>query len=381
MSELLTARKEFEQNLPFETEQKFLPIFPEALADLREIVRPIEQFYLSHPLEPFSLRFRETLESDGSLRYQATLKDRGHVTPEGLQRLEVEVDISAELYDYYKSPDTPTIRKLRAQPNRNVAVDFIEDGRVLCESEHPLAWRAFSDAYGDGFMEISGDRQADNEWQAHLQYRRSHEGREASQPPSELDVNQVLRDILSTYTRQSPVVVRLLGRSGSGKSTIVRTIQQALDAHGLASSVMSTDDYHRGSAWLTQYNNGVAWSEWDHPIVYDTQTMAKDITALTTGHPVPRRTIDFSIAEPVIQGAVEPTPILIIEGIYAGSPELSQIDALTYAIPTPVATCIGRRLLRDLRERPEFADPATSLRYMLEQAEPMWRNQLSSSRA
>jgi hypothetical protein len=42
---------------------------------------------------------------------------------------------------------------------------------------------------------------------------------------------------------------------------------------------------------------------------------------------------------------------------------------------TGLATCIGRRLLRDLRERPEFADPEISLRYMLSEAEPAYRAQ------
>ena len=47
---------------------------------------------------------------------------------------------------------------------------------------------------------------------------------------------------------------------------------------------------------------------------------------------------------------------------------------------TPLATCIGRRLLRDIAERPEFADPATSLGYMLSEAEPAYRAQVTARR-
>lgn len=380
MGEIMVSNKEFEQKLPTEVEKKYLPIFPEKLAELREVARPIEQFYVSHPSEPFSLRFRETLGQDGELSYRATLKDRGAVTSDGLRRLEVEIDIPPELYHYYKTPEVPVIRKLRATYNNYVAVDFVDDGRVLCESENPIAWTAFTDTHGNDFMEITGDRHADNEWYAHFKYRREHDGQEALKPQADLDPSQIALEAFQASTRRSPVVVRLFGRSGSGKSTIVRQIQEELERYGLASNVISTDDYHRGATWLRNYNNGQTWMEWDHPIVYDTETMATNVQRLLAGEPIPRREIDFSIAEPTYHGDITPTPVLIIEGIYARSSDLAGFNALDYEIPTPVATCIGRRLLRDMRERPQFANAEDSLRYMLEQAEPMWRNQLSAQR-
>lgn len=146
-----------------------------------------------------------------------------------------------------------------------------------------------------------------------------------------------------------------------------------LSTYGIASDVISTDDYHRGASWLEQYNSGVEWSEWDHPIVYDTLKMARDIELLQAGQVVPRYEIDFSIAEPVLKGEISPVPVLIIEGIYAGSSDLNNISATRYDVPTPLATCIGRRLKRDLNDRPQFANPKTSLLYMIEQAEPMYR--------
>lgn len=379
MSELLTKNNEFEQILPMEREKKYLPIFPESLQELREQALPIEQFYLSHPSEPYSLRFRESMNIDGELRYQATLKDRGEITEKGLERLEVEVDITPELYQYYRTAEVPVLKKLRATSSKDVVIDFTEDGRVFCESEDPAAWEAFTETYGHDFMEVTGDRHADNEWNAHFKYRREHQGQEAFAPQTELDPRQIAHDILSAHTRQSPVVVRLFGRSGSGKSTIVREVQAELSSYGFASETISTDDYHRGATWLAKYNNGNEWTEWDHPIVYDTETMAANLHNLVAGKSIPRREIDFSIVEPVYKADITPVPVIIIEGIYARSADLSEFGALDYEIPTPLATCIGRRLIRDMRERPVFADPKVNLRYMLEQTEPMWRNQLISS--
>lgn len=310
--ENITPTKEFEQKLPFETERKFVPIFPEQLEVFRPQARPIEQFYLSHPSEDFSLRLRETFNSDGALRYQATLKSAGKIDEGGLKRLEVESEqLSQELYNFYRSDDTPIIRKLRAEPLPGVTIDFFEDGQVRVESEDDWSWLQFTAEHGDQFVEITGDHFADNEWLAHLSFRRANDGHEALKPVQDISVDDIVSEVLKKRSEQ-PVILHIAGRSGSGKSTIVRKLQEQLHQHEISSTVLSTDDYHRGASALECYNNGQPWQNWDDPFVYDTATMA---------------------------------------------------------------TCIGRRLLRDLKERPQFTDPTTSLTYMLEQAEPMYRAQ------
>lgn len=60
------------------------------------------------------------------------------------------------------------------------------------------------------------------------------------------------------------------------------------------------------------------------------------------------------------------------------APEITKVDDLLFEVDTPLATCIGRRLLRDMRERPQFADPVASLQYMHEEAEPAYRAQSRS---
>jgi uridine kinase len=90
--------------------------------------------------------------------------------------------------------------------------------------------------------------------------------------------------------------------------------------------------------------------------------------------------LNVQVAEPVLTGTIEPTDVIIIEGIYAQAPEITKGSDLQYEMTTPLATCIGRRLLRDIAERPEFADPATSLGYMLSEAEPAYRAQVTARR-
>lgn len=375
--EQILVKQEFEQIVPREVERKFIPLFPNQLDVYRAEGTPIEQYYLSHPSELFSLRFRESLW-DGELTCEATLKDVGVVSADGIDRIEVSAPVSTDLYNFYKTADTPVIHKLRAEPYPGVTIDFYEDGGIQLESENAESWQLFVKELGDNFVEITGDRASSNEWRAHINYRRSHEGVEALKPAADLDPNDIARDILTYRQPNSPLVVHVGGRSGSGKSTIVQQVQQQLESLGLSTHALSTDDYHRGNTWLVQYNNGKPWEHWDDPIVYDTTTMSRDLAVLQSGKPIRNRQINWTDVEPHCPGTIEPADVILIEGIYALSRDITNINDLSYEVTTPLATCVGRRLLRDMKERPEFADPVKSLQYMLREAEPTYREQLTN---
>lgn len=363
-----------EQKLPLETERKYLHPSPERIAHFRELAWPIEQLYLSHPTEPFSLRLRASWRH-GSPRYTAALKDMGRLGEHGLERLEVETSISSETYAYYRSLDVPVLRKLRAEPIPAVSVDFFDHGLVLMESEDPMAWQQLLNGHDlVGIIDVTGEPLADNEHIAHRLYQQEHDGREALRPMAELDLAEMVDDIIHSRPTDRPTVIQLAGRSGSGKSTLVAQLHTALTAENLTSVAVSTDDYHRGKRWLEQYKGG-PWTDWDAPIVYDTAALASDLMRLKRGESVPCRSFDFQTEEPCLNGHMEPADVIIIEGIYARSPDLTPHYDRRYELPTPPATSMGRRLLRDARERPQFADPARSLRYMVENAEPSYRAQ------
>lgn len=374
MSEKITTQQEFEQ-IPREIEQKFLPIFPQKLDKFHRLAIPIEQIYLSHPSEEYNLRIRQTRKDD-KISYKATLKDSGTVTAEGIDRLEIETPVDAGTFTFYRRLGRPAVRKYRAEPAEGIVIDYFEDGHVHAESENPVAWHRFLDEHQlhDNFEEVTGDRITDNEWRAHFDYRRTHDGKEALTPAPNLDVDEVCLNIVRHQIESPSTLVRIAGRSGSGKSTVVRELQQKLDQVNLPSVVISTDDYHRGKALLTHLNDGKPWTNWDSSIVYDLQALTYDLAMLRSGGPIPTRQFNFVSEEPEVTGTTHPTPVIIVEGIYAGHHLFDQAD-LSYEVPTPLATCIGRRVMRDLVERPQFADPTSNLRYMLEYAEPAWIEQ------
>lgn len=372
MSEQIKEEYEFEQKQWLEIERKYMPVFPEDLNHLREDAEPVAQSYLSHPSEAFSLRVREVTRRDGTKKYTATLKDRGEMTDDGLARLEVEIEIDQKLYEYY-SDCMPTEYKYRAKPFPGVDIDFMQN-LTLCEAEDIVGWKRFIEEYGTAFVDVTDHPQASSEWRAHVEYRKTHDGQETLVPLEDLDASNISSSIIEQLKRQPVVITRIAGRSGSGKSTILREVERELHSHGIASVILSTDDYHRGKTWLENYKGG-AWTEWDAPIVYDVEELAADVHRLKSGTPITKRWFNFETEEPAFGKVLAPQPVILIEGIYAGSSALQDISDLSYEMPTPFATCAGRRLLRDLRERPQFADPEKSLRYILEQAEPAYRAQ------
>lgn len=374
MSKIFELSNKFERLLPREVEKKYLPLLPEKLDIFRTSAIPIAQAYLSHPDEEFSLRLRE-ITMPGQQMYEATLKNRGSLTADGLDRLEIVTPIAAETYRYYVGAGVPVLHKLRAEPWPDVAIDWF-DGHVHVESEHPVSWANFMQQHRleHDFIEVTGDRVADNEWRAHMAYRRASSGEEAFPAPSEFDVDAAVRDIWQQHRTAPQIIATIAGRSGSGKSTIIRELQTQLSEQGLPSIVLSTDDYHRGKTWLEQYKGG-EWTDWDAPIVYDIEALQADLVRLGQGTPIAQKRFDFATQEPVSDGVIGPAPVVLVEGIYARHASFDAMAQLRYELPTPLATCVGRRLLRDSAERPQFADLGRSLRYVLENAEPAYRAQ------
>ncbi len=309
--------------------------------------------------------------------YTAALKDRGKVGTHGLLRMEIPAEISETTYQYYRSQLVhPVIHKLRASPIRDVIVDWTEgDDRPVIEIENlgssPDAQRFYVE-HKRHLVDRTGDPSVSSEAQAYAM----HTG-EIMPMPQDLNAQAVAIDILAgSHAVHGQYVVGISGRSGSGKSTLTREVISILKDYGARVETVSTDDYHRGKKWLEAIEK--PWTNWDAPEVYDTNALSADIWKLSQGEAVQRHRFDFVTEEPVHNGIVEPKDILIVEGIYAGSPDLDVQRHQHIAIPTPLATSIGRRLARDQKEarlNESLGGLSAILRYQLEIAEPAYQRQ------
>ncbi|MBH2007557.1 hypothetical protein I8H83_03070 [Candidatus Saccharibacteria bacterium] len=384
MTEKLNSNNNFDQ-IYNETEKTYRPRNKQLLERFRsEAGKQITQPYLSDPSEQFSLRLRHTTKPDGNVKLEATLKSAGEIVTDGKSRTEYPGGITQERFDYYTASTLPTVRKRRVSPLDAIDIDFFESGDVHVESEDPLAWNRFldhSDLHANEFEDVTG-LVPDNELLAHINYRRSHGGRSAFTPYRPFDTDIALESILPyakssiQLSRTATPIIRVYGRSGSGKSHCLDILREKLATHGVDSAVLSTDDYNRGIKALTEMNGGNHPTDFDTSEVYDLDAARTDLLHLLDGSVIQKRTIDYATSEPVFIGELAPpqhSGVLFVEGIWARHSKFDLAD-LTFDVGTPIATSIGQRITRDLVARPEFADPSSNLQYYLEHAEPAYRS-------
>lgn len=361
-----------------ETERKLLPYDREKIIDkFRHNLTRITQLQLSYPTEPYNLRMRkETIE--GSSTYRADLKNSGVMTPDGLKRLEVPGLITKELFEQYDN-NVPVVKKWRAKPHKDIVVDFFDDGYIHVESENPVEWEKFkteNELHESDFRDITGHRLADNEWRAHNTYRIQNGGREAFVPRPGPDVDHVVGEIHAWRSvHDAKPFVQISGRSGSGKTTFANKVKQRLaeQEQPLRSVIISIDEYNRGMSFLKNLGGG-KWEDFDADIVWDTMEFRGDMEKLRGGEPIPLWHFDYSCDERKLLGTIDPKDydVFIIEGVKAHHPDLHNLPDLAYEISTPLATSLGRRIMRDMRERPLFANPSKNLVYYLTYAEPAY---------
>jgi uridine kinase len=366
-----------------EREQTHVAKSPDLLDVFRPQANPFHSVYLSHPDDEESLRVRAEYGPDG-VRYTAALKYEGEMFDQALERPEIPVpDLSEAAFRFYESHgDFPDVKYLRAEPLAGLAIDFI-DGRELpqveYESERGQEEPSFVSVLKGGLDDHSDSPEVRKEFIAHQNF-----GRETLKPSGESNeafVNRVMNRMVATYALGGKqVITGISGMSGSGKSTIVKQLAEKIaETFGeeYRPLIVSTDDYHRGKKWL-EATYGAPWTNWDDPRVYDTAALADDLKLLADGQPIIRKHFDFASEEVVEDGIASPSPFVIVEGLYAGSPDLKDVRNLHFEVPTSLATSVARdirRLVLENRANGSIGTLEDRLKYVLEVALPTYLSQ------
>jgi molybdopterin-guanine dinucleotide biosynthesis protein len=383
MIETIRSKEIVDQNLSseHEIEKKF---FVEDRHYFDELARragqvSIQQLYLSRPMELGSLRLRHVPDADAP--FVATHKSEGAITADGLVRLETSAPVSQEAFDYYSKGGYAQLHKTRSTLAPGVTFDRIEGyDEPIVEIEaiatNPEAYE-FYQQHRAVLVERTGELDVDNEWIAH-QLSDVEDAPERCGPDALKMSEEIIafKEVLGI----DKMVVTIGGRSGSGKSTVAEQLRLTLEASGTfpgGVALMGTDDYNRGLRWLTNHSGGEPWVNFDDAIVYDTQSMAKDVETLLAGQSVVRRSFNFETQEPVVTGSIPPADIVIVEGIHAGSRDFAGVRKRHYEIDTPLVESLGwdlDRLRRAHRANSSIDSPSARLAYQLEYAEPTYQS-------
>lgn len=144
-------------------------------------------------------------------------------------------------------------------------------------------------------------------------------------------------------------VIGVAGGTGSGKSTLVRKLQEAFATEDVIT--LSHDYYYK-------QNNDITLEErkklnYDHPQAFDTNMMIEHVRTLKEGVPVERPVYSFVEHNRQKESVkVIPAKVLIVEGILIfENKELRDLMDIKVFVDTDADIRLARRILRDVSER------------------------------
>lgn len=153
-------------------------------------------------------------------------------------------------------------------------------------------------------------------------------------------------------------VIGVAGGTGSGKSTLVKRLQEAFVGDDVVT--LSHDFYYKDYPELSYEERSKL--NYDHPKAFDTDMLVEHVKSLKDGVPVQRPVYSFvehgRLKETV---TVMPSRVVIVEGILIfENKELRDLMDMKVFVDTDADLRLARRLLRDVVDRGRTMDSVVS---------------------
>jgi uridine kinase len=139
------------------------------------------------------------------------------------------------------------------------------------------------------------------------------------------------------------------GGSGSGKSTVVAALVEAVGAESVA--LLPHDAYYRPYSDLSLDERRRL--NWDHPDRLETELLVEHLADLVAGLPIERPVYDFNTYSRISQTEpVDARPVVIVDGILVlVEPALRDLLDIKVYVDTDADIRFIRRLRRDIVDR------------------------------
>lgn len=146
-----------------------------------------------------------------------------------------------------------------------------------------------------------------------------------------------------------PFFVAIAGGSGSGKTTVVRLLEERLPKDSML--VVSQDHYYKDQSHLTLEDRHKV--NFDHPETFDYGLLVNHFKDLKSGRTIARPTYDFAThSRSKTTVDLSPRPIIVLDGIMAlQNDDVRACLQLGIFIDVPQDLRFIRRLKRDIQER------------------------------
>ncbi|MBO1514832.1 uridine kinase [Metabacillus bambusae] len=153
---------------------------------------------------------------------------------------------------------------------------------------------------------------------------------------------------------KKPVVIGVAGGSGSGKTSVTKSIYDHFKGHSIL--MLEQDYYYKDQSDLPfeQRLN----TNYDHPLAFDNDLLIDHLKTLLNHQSIEKPVYDYKLhtrSEDVI--VVEPKDVIILEGILILEDErLRDLMDIKLFVDTDADLRIIRRIMRDIKERGRSID-------------------------
>lgn len=144
-------------------------------------------------------------------------------------------------------------------------------------------------------------------------------------------------------------IIGIAGGTGSGKTTVVRKIAEALPPHHVV--VVPLDSYYNDTSHMTEEERHAI--NFDHPDAFDWKLLIKQVNELRNGQAVEQPTYSYIKCNRLKETLhVEPKPVIIIEGIMTLlNKKLRDMMDLKIFVDTDSDERLIRNIQRDIIDR------------------------------
>ena len=149
-------------------------------------------------------------------------------------------------------------------------------------------------------------------------------------------------------------IIGVAGGTGSGKTTVVKKIVEALAPHYVA--VVPLDSYYNDTSDMTDAERKAI--NFDHPDAFDWELLNKHVRQLKAGEAVEQPTYSYILSNRLPETVhVEPKPVILIEGIMTlVNKELRDMMDIRIFVDTDSDERLIRNIQRDVVERGRTVD-------------------------
>jgi len=150
-------------------------------------------------------------------------------------------------------------------------------------------------------------------------------------------------------TSEKPVVIGVAGGTGSGKTSVTRSICERFGDETIL--VIEQDYYYKDQSHLSFEER--LKTNYDHPFAFDNELLVEHLKKLIDNQSIEKPVYDYKLhtrSKEIIK--VEPKQVIIVEGILIlEDPKLVDLMDIKVFVDTDADVRIIRRLTRDIKER------------------------------